>query len=116
MPGSTQLIPPANPRAPRRQSRIKLQVDVHSLALDVQTLSLMLSDLRGRLSELEKKSNTDKITDADRGMLNKFGHDVWIAVACTRFRRHRVRCFNGTGGGSWRGGSLRGSSSLRQCA
>jgi hypothetical protein len=22
------------------------------------------------------------------------------AVACTRFRRHRVRCFNGTGGGS----------------
>jgi hypothetical protein len=37
-------------------------------------------------------------------------------LACTRFRRHRVRCFNGTGGGSWRGGSLRGSSSLRPCA
>ena len=34
-------------------------------------------------------------------------------VACTRFRRHRVRCFDGTGGGSWRDGSLRGSSSLR---
>ena len=34
-------------------------------------------------------------------------------VACTRFRRHRVRCFNGTGGASWSGGSLRGSSSLR---
>ena len=34
-------------------------------------------------------------------------------LACTRFRRHRVRCFNGTGGGSWRDGSLRGSSSLR---
>ena len=35
-------------------------------------------------------------------------------LACTRFRRHRVRCFTGTGGGSWRGGSLRGSSSLRR--
>jgi hypothetical protein len=37
-------------------------------------------------------------------------------VACTRFRRHRVRCFDGAGGGSWRDGSLLGSSSLRLCA
>ena len=37
-------------------------------------------------------------------------------VACTRFRRHRVRCFDGAGGGSWRDGSLRGSSSLRRRA
>jgi hypothetical protein len=36
-------------------------------------------------------------------------------MACTRFRRHRVRCFDGTGGGSWRGGSLHASSSLRLC-
>jgi hypothetical protein len=36
-------------------------------------------------------------------------------VACTRFRRHRVRCFDGAGGGSWRDGSLRASSSLRLC-
>jgi hypothetical protein len=36
-------------------------------------------------------------------------------VACTRFRRHRVRCFHGTGGESWRDEGLRGSSSLRQC-
>ena len=35
------------------------------------------------------------------------------SMACTRFRRHRVRCDNGTGGGSWRGGSSRESSSLR---
>jgi hypothetical protein len=34
-------------------------------------------------------------------------------VACTRFRGHRVRCFDGTGGESWRGGSLHASSSLR---
>ena len=69
MPGSPQLVPRPNPRTPGRQSRIKQQVDVHSLALEVQTLSLVLSDLRGRLSELEKKFNTDKITDADRGLL-----------------------------------------------
>jgi hypothetical protein len=69
MPGSTQLVPRPNPRTPRRQSRIRQQVDVHSLALEVQTLSLMLSNLRTRLSELEKKCNTDKITDADRGLL-----------------------------------------------
>src|SRR5262245_39020793 len=37
-------------------------------------------------------------------------------LACTRFRRHRVRCFDGTGGGSWRDGSLLASSSLRLCA
>jgi hypothetical protein len=69
MPGSAQLVPRPHPRTPRRQSRIKLQVDVHSLALEVQTLSLMLNNLRTRLSELEKKFNTDKITDADRGLL-----------------------------------------------
>ena len=39
-----------------------------------------------------------------------------VDLACTRFRRHRVRCFDGAGGGSWRDGSLRGSSSLRRCA
>jgi len=37
-------------------------------------------------------------------------------LACTRFRRHRVRCFDGAGGGSWRDGSLRESSNLRPCA
>jgi len=39
--------------------------------------------------------------------------DISMQMACTRFRRHQVRCFNGTGGASWSGGSLRGSSSLR---
>ena len=38
-----------------------------------------------------------------------------LILACTRFRRHRVRCFYGTGGESWKGGSLHGSSSLRLC-
>jgi len=36
-------------------------------------------------------------------------------LACTRFRRHPVRCFDGTGGGSWKGESLPASSSLRLC-
>ena len=41
-----------------------------------------------------------------------FGIDL-LPLACTRFRRHRVRCDNGNGGGSWIGGSSRESSSLR---
>ena len=44
----------------------------------------------------------------------KMNIDVCV-VACTRFRRHQVRCFNGTGGASWSVGSLRASSSLRLC-
>ena len=40
---------------------------------------------------------------------------VWTGMACTRFGRHRVRCFDGTGGASWRDGSLHASSSLRLC-
>jgi hypothetical protein len=36
-------------------------------------------------------------------------------LACTRFRRHQVRCFYGTGGESWRGEDLGESSSLRRC-
>jgi hypothetical protein len=34
-------------------------------------------------------------------------------LSCCRFRRHRVRCHDGTGGGSWRDASLPASSSLR---
>jgi hypothetical protein len=69
MPENPQLVPRPSPRTPRRQSRIQQQVDVHSLALEVQTLSLMLNDLRTRLSELERKFNSDKITESDRGLL-----------------------------------------------
>ena len=36
-----------------------------------------------------------------------------IKMSCTRFRRHQVRCFDGTGGGSWNVGSLHASSSKR---
>src|SRR6516162_4778973 len=30
--------------------------------------------------------------------------DKLMPMACARFRRHRVRCFDGAGGGSWRDG------------
>jgi hypothetical protein len=67
---------------------------------------------------------TDDTTIIDARLTRLAARQMWInrgpagppSLACTRFRRHRVRCFNGTGGGSWRGGSLRGSSSLRPCA
>jgi hypothetical protein len=36
-------------------------------------------------------------------------------LACTRFQRHGVKCFYGTGGESWRDEGLRGSSSLKLC-
>jgi hypothetical protein len=38
-----------------------------------------------------------------------------VFLACTRFRRHRVRCFYGTGGESWKDEGLHASSSLRLC-
>jgi len=35
-------------------------------------------------------------------------------VGCCRFQRHRVRCMNETGGGSWSDGSLRESLNWRR--
>ena len=37
-------------------------------------------------------------------------HRALLVLACTRFRRHPVKVFNGAGGRSWRGDGLRGSS------
>jgi hypothetical protein len=70
MSGSTQLVPRSEPTPAKLQTRIKQQVDLYSLALEVQTLSLVLSDLRDRISQLEKKSASDKITGADRALLS----------------------------------------------
>jgi hypothetical protein len=42
-----------------------------------------------------------------------WGDKKYVLLACCRFRRHRVRCFDGIGGVSWRDGSLHASSSLR---
>ena len=51
-----------------------------------------------------------------KGKLRSKGGMQDNTLACTRFRRHRVRCFDGAGGGSWRDGNLPASSSLRLCA
>ena len=62
--------------------------------------------------EIEKGWNDGK------GVLGIYIHNLKNRegyLACTRFRRHRVRCFDGAGGGSWRDGSLPASSSLRLC-
>jgi hypothetical protein len=50
------------------------------------------------------------------GEIRAYVREQLRELACTRFRRHRVRCFDGAGGGSWRDGSLPASSSLRLCA
>jgi hypothetical protein len=70
MPGSTQLVPRSDPKPPKRHARVKQQIDLYSLALEVQTLSLVLSDLRDRLVLLENRSHSDKITRADRALLS----------------------------------------------
>jgi hypothetical protein len=62
--------------------------------------------------------NQKLITVLDEAMTQPMKASVSNAdrsMACTRFRRHRVRCFDGAGGGSCRDGSLRASSSLRLC-
>ena len=66
--------------------------------------------MRTAAEVLRRRELLDKMEFAWVGQGEKVG------LACCRFRRHRVRCFDGTGGGSWRDGSLRGSSSLRRCA
>src|SRR5207245_6327856 len=54
-----------------------------------------------------EKRGEDYFSFPQRALFDKIG-----ILACTRFRRHRVRCFDGAGGGSWRDGSLPASSSL----
>jgi hypothetical protein len=71
MSASTQLVPRPNPRTPKRLRKSTQQPDIHSLVLEIQTLSLMLNDLRSRLCHLEKKVNHDKITETDRAALRK---------------------------------------------
>ena len=70
--------------------------------------------------EIKKVTFTEEeITDMQDTILRKEELPLQYLgklLACTRFRRHQVWCDNGTGGRSCRGGSLRGSSSLRPCA
>jgi hypothetical protein len=70
MPASTQLVPRPDVKPPKRQTRIKRQIDLYSLTLEVQTLSMVLNDLRGRVTQLEHRFDSDKIRASDRAMLS----------------------------------------------
>ena len=85
-------------------------------------VALILNDekLQEAGDEEELKRYQEKVIDISLKFAPTEEDCVKIAIperkgvlACTRFRRHQVWCDNGTGGGSWRGGSLHGSSSLR---
>jgi DNA invertase Pin-like site-specific DNA recombinase len=78
------------------------------LSTDNELVRNILLALLASLAKVEAQ----KISDRTKAGMAR----AKAKVACTRFRRHRVRCFNGTGGGSWRGGSSHASSSLRLCA
>ena len=71
-----------------------------------------IKEIEVEQSEPGKQQTILDIKIRTTGKTRKTRH---VMLACTRFRRHRVRCFNGTGGVSWRGGSLHESSSLRRC-
>jgi hypothetical protein len=45
--------------------------DVSVLALEIQTLTLLVNDLRGRVAELEQQIHQGEITPADRARLSK---------------------------------------------
>jgi hypothetical protein len=79
----------ARPRSPSKVGGATVQFNIISLALSVQNFHAVFGYW----------------TDHMRAR----------SMACNRFRRHRVRCFYGTGGESWRDGSLLESSSLRRC-
>jgi GNAT superfamily N-acetyltransferase len=68
-----------------------------------------------RVESLAREMGYPKISLTPWPLEPCFPESQLIRLACCRFRRHRVRCHDGTGGVSWRDGSLHGSSSLRRC-
>jgi hypothetical protein len=73
---------------------------------------ILLAKLRAILRKEEEKPEEERDQEFIALAYETMAH---LEMACTRFRRHRVRCFDGAGGGSWRDGSLPASSSLRAC-
>ncbi len=78
-----------------------------------------ISDWKGLLPsslELVIQTYLCALSIAYEGAVRPIGN-VWIqngSLACTRYRRHRVKVFDGAGGGLWRGGSTHESSSLKR--
>src|SRR5215475_6133983 len=54
----------------KQQNNNKRQIDMYVLALELQTLSLMINDLRSRVSQIEKQVHVGEITEADRALLS----------------------------------------------
>ncbi len=94
--------PTLKPNA-RLRDQISL-IDWKTDSFELVYVTLGNIENQGRKITEQKPNYPDNIPDLDQR-----------CMACTRFRRHRVRCFNGTGGGSWRDGGLHESSSLRLC-
>ena len=96
------------------QGKVSTVKEGRAAAKEVFRRYVLKTDLLPWFSENTKKIDAKKLASADDPALIAYCEILYLA--CTRFRRHRVRCFDGAGGGSWRDGSLRESSSLRPCA
>jgi hypothetical protein len=59
-----------------QQRTNKQQIDMFALMLQVQTLSLMLDDVRSRLSQIETRLGIDRVTQTDRANLSNLDRAV----------------------------------------
>jgi hypothetical protein len=71
--------------------KIKQQIDLYSLALEVQTLSLVLNDVRGRLSQLENSTSKRFLATVDGGHLL---HRCLFTIAASN-TANATECFPG---------------------
>ncbi len=101
---AAQQAAPRSPVAPwtLHDLRRTFATNLAALGTPIHVTEKLLNHVSGTLSGVAAIYNRHTYMDEMR------------SVSCCRFRRHRVRCFCGTGGGSWNDGSLRGSSSLKR--
>jgi hypothetical protein len=65
-----------SPKKPKRERKAKPQVDMFALLLEVQTIALMVNDVRSRLSQIEKHLGIDHMTQSERATLSKLDRAV----------------------------------------
>ena len=70
MPASVQLISSQRTKNRKQQNKSRQQIDLYAVALELQTLSLLINDLRTRVSQIEKRLHAGEITEADRALLS----------------------------------------------
>jgi hypothetical protein len=66
----TQLLRPIKSKDPEQQNKNEQQIDMYTVALELQTISLMLNDLRNRVLQIEKQVHIGDITETDRALLS----------------------------------------------